>query len=207
MEAVPLEPGDYGGTYKAVGGRMSLDFVNTVSWPGTGRGHDWLDRPTNVVVWAVAVGALTDEEAAAIAASIATDPARAERSLRRVHALRADLAEVLTPLAHRDRPKVAAIEQLNTLLARTASRRRVDPRDLAWTWQPHRDLVDIADVLVHDAADIVTATEHARLGYCTGCDWLFLDTSKNRSRRWCDMADCGSRDKASRYYRRHRRGD
>ena len=64
MEAVPLDPGEYGGTYKANAGRMSLDFVNTVSWPGTDRGHDWLDRPSNVVAWAVAVGALTDEEAA-----------------------------------------------------------------------------------------------------------------------------------------------
>ncbi len=57
MEAVPLDPGDYGGTYKANAGRMALDFVNTVSWPGTDRGHDWLDRPSNVVAWAVAVGA------------------------------------------------------------------------------------------------------------------------------------------------------
>ena len=63
MEAVPLDPGDYGGSYKANAGRMSLDFVNTVSWPGRDRGHDWLDRPSNVVAWAVAVGALTDEEA------------------------------------------------------------------------------------------------------------------------------------------------
>ena len=104
MEAVPLDPGDYGGTYKANAGRMSLDFVNTVSWPGTDRGHDWLDRPSNVVAWAVAVGALTDEEAEAIVASFATDPAHATRSLRRVHALRTDLADVLTPLAHGERP-------------------------------------------------------------------------------------------------------
>jgi predicted RNA-binding Zn ribbon-like protein len=207
MEAVPLDPGDYGGTYKANAGRMALDFVNTVSWPGTDRGHDWLDRPGNVVAWAVAVGALTDEEAEAIVASFATDPAHATRSLRRVHALRTDLADVLTPLAHGERPTVAAIEKLNTLLARTASRRIVDPSDLAWKWQAHRELADIADVLVHDAADIVTSADPSRLGHCAACDWLFLDTTKNRSRRWCDMADCGSRDKASRYYRRHRSGE
>jgi len=35
MEAVPLQAGDYAGTYKLVGGRPSLDLVNTVSWPGT----------------------------------------------------------------------------------------------------------------------------------------------------------------------------
>jgi predicted RNA-binding Zn ribbon-like protein len=199
LVSVALRP-----AHKAAAGRMSLDFVNTVAWPGTDRGHDWLDRPTNVVVWAVAVGALTDEEAEAIDTSLAADPAHAMRSLRRVQALRADLADVLTPLAHAQRPEVAAVERLNTLLARTSSRRRVDPTQLTWSWQPHRELVDIADVLVHDAADIVTTTDHSRLGYCAGCDWLFFDTTKNRSRRWCDMADCGSRDKASRYYHRHR---
>jgi predicted RNA-binding Zn ribbon-like protein len=206
MQPVPLDPGDYGGTYKAAAGRIALDFLNTVSWPGTDRAHDWFDRPSNVVVWAVAVGALTEDEAEAINASFAADPEDALRSLRRVHALRADLTDVLTPLAHGERPEIAAVEKLNTLLARTSSRRRVDPRHLTWAWQPHRELTDIADVLVHDAADIVTTTDHSRLGHCDACDWLFLDTTKNRSRRWCDMADCGSRDKASRYYHRHRRG-
>jgi len=206
MEPVPLDPGDYRGSYKAAAGRIALDFVNTVSWPGTDREHDWLDRPRNVVVWAVAVGALTDEEAETIDASIPADPERAMRSLRRVHALRADLADVFTPLAHREQPTVAAVENLNQQLARTSSRRRVDPIHLAWTWQPHRELADITDVLVHDAADIITTADLSRLGYCAGCDWLFLDSTKNRSRRWCDMADCGSRDKAARYYHRHRRG-
>ena len=61
------------------------------------------------------------------------------RSLRRVHALRADLAEALTPLAHGERPTVAAVEKLNALLACwTASRRSVDPRVLAWTGS-HRE--------------------------------------------------------------------
>jgi predicted RNA-binding Zn ribbon-like protein len=93
--------------------------------------------------------------------------------------------------------------KLNALLARTASRPIVDPGNLAWKWQAHRDLADIADVLVHGTADIVTSADPSPLSSCA-CDWTFLDTTKNRSRRWCDMADCGSRSKASRYYRRHR---
>jgi predicted RNA-binding Zn ribbon-like protein len=204
MEQIPLDPGTYGGTYKAVAGRVSLDFVNTISWPGTERAHEWLDRPANVVAWAAAVGVLGDEDAEHVRAALAADPTKAQRSLRVLHAVRADLGDVLTPLAHGRQPEVSAVERLNKLLARTAPRRRVDPQLLAWTWQPHRELDDIADVLVYDAADVLTATDHSRLGYCAGCDWLFLDTTRNRSRRWCDMGDCGSRDKATRYYHRHR---
>ena len=48
MEALALDPGEYRGTYKLVGGRLSLDFVNTVSWAGTVRQHDWFDSVDNV---------------------------------------------------------------------------------------------------------------------------------------------------------------
>lgn len=44
--------------------------------------------------------------------------------------------------------------------------------------------------------------EADRLKICGNCGWLFLDRSRNRSRTWCDMAVCGNRMKASRYYRR-----
>ncbi|MGH7701051.1 MAG: CGNR zinc finger domain-containing protein [Gemmatimonadales bacterium] len=39
---------------------------------------------------------------------------------------------------------------------------------------------------------------------CPSCGWFFLDASKNRSRRWCSMATCGSSAKARRYYRRRK---
>ena len=34
------------------------------------------------------------------------------------------------------------------------------------------------------------------------CAWLFLDTSKNHHRRWCDMTRCGNRAKVRRFYAR-----
>lgn len=49
--------------------------------------------------------------------------------------------------------------------------------------------------------------EPARLGrvkICPNCHWLYLDESRNRSRRWCDMTVCGNRAKAQRHYRRNR---
>ena len=50
--------------------------------------------------------------------------------------------------------------------------------------------------------------ERARVRICEApdCEWLFYDTSKNRSRRWCDMRQCGNRMKARRHYRRLQRG-
>jgi predicted RNA-binding Zn ribbon-like protein len=45
-----------------------------------------------------------------------------------------------------------------------------------------------------------------RIGICEGglCGWLFLDESRGKRRRWCDMNDCGGRAKARRYYDKHK---
>ena len=62
--------------------------------------------------------------------------------------------------------------------------------------------------LAVDASDLLTSTDLDRVRECSGdtCSWLFLDRSRNRSRRWCDMADCGNRAKARRHYSRLKAG-
>ncbi|MGI9025541.1 MAG: CGNR zinc finger domain-containing protein [Burkholderiaceae bacterium] len=62
--------------------------------------------------------------------------------------------------------------------------------------------VDAFAPVTLDAADLLTADNHDRLRTCPSCEWLFEDRTRNAQRRWCDMADCGSRDKARRYYQR-----
>jgi predicted RNA-binding Zn ribbon-like protein len=63
--------------------------------------------------------------------------------------------------------------------------------------------------VARSAADLLTSAEElARVGQCAddrGCGWLFFDTSRNHSRRWCAMKDCGNRAKARRHYRRQRK--
>jgi predicted RNA-binding Zn ribbon-like protein len=60
--------------------------------------------------------------------------------------------------------------------------------------------------VVRDAADLLTSKELNRVGRCADerCGWLFVDTSRNRSRRWCSMESCGNRAKARRHYRKSR---
>jgi predicted RNA-binding Zn ribbon-like protein len=192
MEALQLQAGDYAGTYKLVGGRPSLDLVNTVSWPGTERAHDWLDSAENLQRWLRGVG-LTAAKGRNV-------------ELKSVLALRDDLAQVLRPLAHGEKPARAAVEEFNRRIERANARRRIDPVTLAWEWKAPEDAVQALAPVVLDAADVI-ASDHERLRYCPSCDWLFEDQTRNGQRRWCDMADCGSRDKARRYYRRVQRGE
>jgi predicted RNA-binding Zn ribbon-like protein len=187
VESLPFDPGDYDGTYKLVGGRVSLDLVNTVSWPSGEHRHDWFDQPANVTAWWGAVGL-------APVRSAAVDPGV-------VRGFRGVLTDVLRPLAHGDTPDAGAVARFNELLAAARARRLIDPTTLDWTWLGAERAEDVLAPVVVDAAEVITSGRE-RLKHCPSCDWLFEDHTRNGARRWCDMADCGSRAKARAYYRR-----
>ena len=191
MDAIDLNPGAYRGTYKLVGGRLPLDLVNTISWPDTPRAHDWLDSPRNIRGWLHAVGLPAPADEVDVAA---------------VHDVRSLLAAVLRPMAHGESPSAAAVARLSEAIGAAGSRRVIDPDTLGWRWIAPVTIRDALAPVLLDAAELVTAGQRERLRYCPSCDWLFEDQTRNGQRRWCDMADCGSRDKAKRYYRRSKSG-
>jgi len=181
-----LDPGSYRGTYKLVGGRPALDLVNTVSWPGTEQAHDWLHSAANLQRWLKAAG-------------LPTLPVR-QIDIGQAIDVRDTLTQVLRPLAHQQSPPRDAIERFNLRIRKAWQRRYIDPATLEWTWQAPDNTYDLFASALLDAADLVTVGDHDRLRHCPACDWLFVDQSRNGQRRWCDMADCGSRDKSRRYY-------
>jgi len=67
----------------------------------------------------------------------------------------------------------------------------------AWNWDVDADALDAPVCpIALSAAELLISEERQRIGQCAddrGCGWLFLDTSKNHSRRWCDINDCGNR--------------
>jgi predicted RNA-binding Zn ribbon-like protein len=80
--------------------------------------------------------------------------------------------------------------------------------DFVWnTKGDPENLGRILNPLVRSAADLLVAPELRRVKKCgdPACGWLFLDTSRNLSRRWCDMRDCGNRAKASRFYKKRKK--
>lgn len=204
MDAVPLDPRSYGGTYKLVGGQISLDLVNTVAWPGTTREHDWLDPPTNITLWALAVGLIDRRTRRRFDGEMRAGPARVAIQVAAIGKIRQTLRRVISPRARGESPPGDAILGLNQLLAATCGRRRVDPETLGWTWREPTRLEEVVAPAVYNAAEVLTTLDARRLRHCPSCDWLFHDTTRNASRRWCDMADCGSRGKALRYYHRHK---
>jgi predicted RNA-binding Zn ribbon-like protein len=86
---------------------------------------------------------------------------------------------------------------------------RVTPAKTGFTWTWHNEPGALDVMLwpvVQSAGELLTSAQIVQVRECAGdtCSWLFLDTSKNHSRRWCDMKDCGNRAKAKRHYARSR---
>lgn len=200
MDPADLKSGDYDGTYKFIsGGEISLDFINTVSWPGTTKEHDWLDQPENIIAWALEAG-IIDEQVQDNLDRYLRDCLKEE--VNHVHDIRKKLRRVLKPFAYDKQPRVSAIEALNNLLHQASRYRCIDPNGYQWMWKPPKTLTEIINPVIWNTAHVLTNLDHARIGHCPSCHWLFYDTTRNRSRKWCDMEDCGSRHKALRYYHR-----
>jgi predicted RNA-binding Zn ribbon-like protein len=105
--------------------------------------------------------------------------------------------------------RIGAVKAVAEWLNGTPGRLMVDSSTLEWQFVP--DGMSPCCLMVPVALDAIRIAREAcdRVRECAGenCDVIYLDTSRNRSRRWCSMERCGARAKASAYYQRHRGGE
>ncbi|HEX2996954.1 MAG TPA: CGNR zinc finger domain-containing protein, partial [Anaerolineales bacterium] len=99
---------------------------------------------------------------------------------------------------------------LNSLLAYPTSGAQVVRRagKFEWQWNIDQNALEAPLwIIALSASSLMTSESYPRVGQCAdedGCGWLFIDTTKNHSRRWCDINDCGNRAKQRRYQKRAR---
>jgi predicted RNA-binding Zn ribbon-like protein len=110
-------------------------------------------------------------------------------SLERARALRRAIYEVFRPLADGAEPRTGA---LHAFYVGAVSGARLTAGGFAWD-------DDLLAPIAVAAVDLLRHGPVERVSVCAGCPWLFLDTSRNHSRRWCSMEDCGARAKMRRY--------
>jgi predicted RNA-binding Zn ribbon-like protein len=197
------------GNLELVGGSLCLDFVNTVSTRTEALCHEYLTSYSDLVAWSHHVGILTAEEAQVLTDTAARHPDRAAATLDRAIAVREILYSVFSTIARDQKPDKADLGTLNLVLREGLSRMEIAPvgQGFAWTWVVDKEELDrVVWPVVRSAAELLTSGDLERVRQCArdGCDWLFVDLSKNQSRRWCSMDMCGSRVKSRRYYRRRK---
>ena len=193
-----------------IGGRLCLDFVNTVDTHDT-YVDEKLGGYADLVWWALRVGLLDEAAARPLFAAADADPVRAAELFAWAVGLRESLDRLFAAARADEAGADADVQVLNGALARTLGRLRVERTEDAYVWGWMEGAEELERVLwpvVRDAAELLVGGELRRVGMCSGdaCDWLYLDTTRNHSRRWCDMQTCGNRAKARRHYHRAQGG-
>jgi len=189
-----------------IGGRLCLDFANTADWHAGPNPQEYLTSYTELVGWGRHAEALTSEQAECMLCLAEHQPAEAAAVLERAITLRENIYRIFVAVTKGTPPLPEDLATLNAVLNEAITHLRVvyAGSSFAWEWDNSSALDYILWPIARSAAELLTSPDLARVRQCAGdpCGWLFLDESRNRSRRWCDMRSCGNRAKARRHYRR-----
>jgi predicted RNA-binding Zn ribbon-like protein len=186
---------------RLVGGDLALDFLNTRAGPPVGSpDDDVLTGYPELVAWGVYAGALTEAEAAALCRLSRDDPGGAHAAFVRSLRTRDYLDEIFRPLAAGRSPSRSVLARLRDDEADALGHAQLDRGStFGWTWRDDHTLARPLRPVVHAAVQLLTTGPLDRIKGCGGCRFIFSDESKNRSRRWCSMDDCGTTEKIRRY--------
>ena len=193
-------------------GRLCLDFVNTVRARPLSERVDLIDTYDDLLSWARRATVLTGGEAAELAKAAQQHPRAASEALAQALSLREALYEVFSARAAGLPAPPSHLQTINKAIGRAMARAGLTPSKgggFEWTWLgsvPGLDRVSWS--VVRSAAELLTSGDLTGVRECAGydCGWLFIDGSRNQSRRWCDMASCGNRAKGRRHYERRKSG-
>jgi predicted RNA-binding Zn ribbon-like protein len=196
--------------FEISGGDEALDFANTISRRAAP--EDCRDRLTHygrLVCWGVQAELITVKEGERLRVEAGERPRAAVAALRRAAAVREAIFSLFVAIARGERAPAGALDTLNAALPEAMAALRVGPERGGFSWRFAHEPTDLAPMLapvVRAAADLLTSADRARVRECQSdtCFWLFLDGSKNGTRRWCDMKVCGNRAKARRHYQREK---
>lgn len=185
-------------------GEPCLDFVNSKVW--ITRSQPFVDLFSDyepVAYWFRHLDLITEAEVEQTLKWAAQHPAEAQVAFEKILTLRDANYRTLTALVHLRQPAGADLDLLHQTLIEAETHRQltVSPNGIRWVWKGKEDnLVWTLWPLAQTTAELLTSDRLHRLRECGGCYWLFMDTSRNGMRRWCDMKTCGNRAKAHRHY-------
>lgn len=192
--------------YRTKTGWLCLDFANTVGWHASNSPVESLNNYADLIEWSANSGIVVGDVKDELLRKGEGKPAETKAVLEKAREVRENIYQILSDTVHGRPIKITDLKGFNKALTGTLSHSRLTPygRGLRWDWDSGSDKLDsVIWPVVKSAVDLMTSEAIKRVGQCAdekGCGWLFWDSSRNRSRRWCDMSDCGNRAKVRRFY-------
>lgn len=184
--------------------RLCLDYVN--STPNhSDPSENYLNTYADLVSWSLYVKLLSESEAQRLADTASSQPSQASAIYEKAIILREAIYRILSGIVQDQAPQAVDVEILNAALSEAMAHMRLKPAEKGFVWEWETDSLEfMLWQAAWSAGELLRSDDLKYLRKCEGCDWLFLDTSRNHSRRWCDMKTCGNRAKARRHYERTR---
>lgn len=193
-------------TLRLDGGCTCFDFINTVnSRSEEDEPYEYLGSYGEFMKWSGRVELLPRERIKKLSGYADANPKEAGRTLEEIKQVRELMYRIFSAIAAEAPVGDSELDTFNTRLAESISKLQFvsggDELQLSWkTGEP--DLNEPLWRVMKSAFDILTEEPAGRIKECEACGWIFLDQSKNKSRRWCNMQTCGSAHKAKKYYYR-----
>jgi predicted RNA-binding Zn ribbon-like protein len=194
--------------FQIIAGELSLDFINTLdNRPVPERRQELLQSYEDLVEWATQAEALSSAQRTVLLREAESHPKEAAAIRAQAVDLRECLYRIMSALVRSRRASEDDLRSFNAYLGKALSHLELQPvrRGFRLDWRPNASQLDsVLWPIVRSASDLLTGDDLAYVRECGAdtCRWVFVDRSKNHSRRWCDMRICGNRIKARRFYRR-----
>ncbi len=191
--------------FELVGGHPVLDLVNTLDWRFRESGtEELLTSYADLLDFALQSGIITQTDAR----RMQREPAASkDRALAAARGVREAAAAVLYSILDGRKPESGSLAKLEAIFKEAFAHRVLVTGDDGpqWAWATIDAELPVRKLAL-SAERLLTSDQLERLRSCASleCRWLFLDTSKNHSRRWCEMSICGNRMKARRFKQQHR---
>lgn len=197
--------------FEFTGGRLCLDLVNTRGRGPSGNSERGLSGYADLLAWGRQAGLLPGIEGRAWWRNATLTGGRAAAGLRAARGLRRALREVFTAVVERRPPRASDLALISRTLVAALARQRIvhHGQSVAWQWTDDAGIADrILGPVARSAAEVLASADLGRVRRCAepGCGWFFFDLTRNHTRRWCNMARCGNRAKARRFYARRIKG-
>lgn len=187
------------------GGCFVFDFINTVSSRKDDANFDYLRTFEDLLEWSAKVGLIRSKRLQLLRDLSLKRKKQASDIFREIIDARENLYRLFSSIAAGTVPDAAITNSFNKRMSSVFNQLEMRIGRTGAELDLKKDTVSVEEPLIQimlNAFDILKQQDFQRIKECPRCGWIFLDTSKNGKRRWCDMNVCGSREKSLEYYYR-----
>jgi len=195
--------------FEFIGGTVCLDFANTVHNARAEDKEEELHAIVDLLQWAKEAGLLSSADHDRLSAYYRRSSREAAAALTKAITIRDLVLSIFMSIANGRSLPSQRLSELNSALAEVPGLLRVQKHSdrIEREWTSAADgLQQVLFAVLTSAAELLASDRLRRVRECASadCTWLFVDGSRNRSRRWCEMRACGNRMKARRHYYKDR---